>query len=224
MGGKIKISGLILLILLLLLDHSCKKSDDNSVKDSDGNTYQTVTIGTQVWFVEDLRVTHYHTGDPIPNVTDGTVWSNLTSGAYCDYDNAQSNSIIYGRLYNWYAVRDNRNICPIGYHVPTTDEWLILINYLGGIAVAGEKLREQGTDHWNDAFATSVYNESGFTALPVGTRGNNGVFSGRGDRVGWWTSTKYDSNAGTWVMNHYQIVESSWNQKCGVPVRCLKDN
>lgn len=140
------------LFFLFLILLSCNKNDNISVvkkevKDFDGNVYDTVVIGTQVWLVQDLKVTHYQNGDPIPNVTDGTNWSSLTSGAYCDYDNAPSNSTIYGKLYNWFTVRDSRNICPSGWHVPTDAEWETLINHLGGSEVAGCKLKEQGTEH-----------------------------------------------------------------------------
>ena len=90
--------------------------------DYDGNNYGTVTIGTQVWMTENLRVTHYRTGVAIPNVTDNTAWSALTTGACSDYANTPANSAIYGKLYNWYAVSDIRNIAPSGWHVPTNAE------------------------------------------------------------------------------------------------------
>src|SRR5574344_1985932 len=100
-----------------------------SITDIDGNTYKTVTIGTQTWMAENLKVTKYNDGIAIPNVTDATAWSELTTGALCDYDNTPSNSETYGKLYNWYAVNTGK-LCPTGWHVPSDAEWTILENYL----------------------------------------------------------------------------------------------
>jgi len=97
--------------------------------DYDGNAYPTFQIGPQVWMAENLRVTHYSNGDPIPNVTDDGTWSGLTSGAYCWYDNNQSANEKYGTIYNWYTVDDSRGLCPDGWHVPTHDEWTTLTTY-----------------------------------------------------------------------------------------------
>jgi hypothetical protein len=93
-----------------------------SLIDIDGNEYKTISIGTQTWMAENLKTTKYRNGDPIPNVTDDTEWGKLSTGAYCDYDNIPDNSAIYGKLYNWYAVDDSRNIAPTGWHVPTDKE------------------------------------------------------------------------------------------------------
>jgi len=121
----------------------------DSVVDIDGNFYHAVAIGTQVWMAENLRTTKYRDGSPIPNVTDSSVWILTTEGAYCNYNNDTTHSNTYGRLYNWYAVIDTRNIAPEGWHVPTQDEWNTLVQFLGGGAVAGGKLKETGTAHWN---------------------------------------------------------------------------
>lgn len=101
-----------------------------TMTDQDGNTYKTITIGSQTWMAENLRVTHFRNGDPIPNVTDNDTWHNLTSSAYCWYNNDISNKDIYGALYNWYAVTDSRNIAPAGWHVPTSDDMQELVDYL----------------------------------------------------------------------------------------------
>jgi uncharacterized protein (TIGR02145 family) len=85
-----------------------------TVTDIDGNVYQTVKIGDQWWMADNLKVTHYRNGEPIPNVTDGSTWNSLDSGAYCNYDNDTGNVTTYGRLYNWYAVDDSRSIAPEG--------------------------------------------------------------------------------------------------------------
>ena len=120
----------------------------STVTDIDGNVYQTVTIGTQEWMAENLKVTHYRNGDPIQLVTDDSSWSNLSTGAYCDYDNDGDNVAVYGRLYNWFAVNDSRAIAPAGWHVATAADWQTLIDILGGDAVAGGKMKEAGTAHW----------------------------------------------------------------------------
>ena len=156
--------------------------------DYDGNNYGTVTIGAQVWMTENLRVTHYRTGVAIPNVTDNTAWSALTTGACSDYANTPANSVIYGKLYNWYAVSDTRNIAPAGWHVPTNAELTTLITYLGGETLAGGKMKETGTAHWGSP-NTGATNESGFAALPTGSRSSSGTFLNLGVYGNTWTST-----------------------------------
>ena len=117
------------------------------VSDGNGNYYHTVTIGTQVWMVENLKATNYRNGDPIPNVRDNNDWMNITSDAFCDYDNDTSNAKIYGHLYNWYAVTDSRNIAPFGWHIASNEEWTELSDFLGGASIAGGELKETGTSH-----------------------------------------------------------------------------
>jgi uncharacterized protein (TIGR02145 family) len=120
-------------------------SSSGTVTDIDGNVYQTVTLGGQVWMAENLKVTRYRNGDPIPCVNDASAWSGLSTGAYCHYNNDFNNAAIYGRLYNWYAVSDSRNIAPGGWHVPTDTEWQTLVDLLGGSSVAGGKMKTTGT-------------------------------------------------------------------------------
>jgi uncharacterized protein (TIGR02145 family) len=179
---------LLLLAFFLMVNYSCKKKEEEiasinfnpsitygSLIDQDGNNYKTVTIGTQVWMAENLKTTKYRNGDPIANVADNTEWENLTTGAYCTYDNDLKKLNAYGHLYNWHAVSDARNIAPEGWHVATDAEWTILNNYLGGGIASGDKLKETGAIHWN--YSNSETNESGFTALPGGFR-NNMTFTG----------------------------------------------
>lgn len=195
-----------------------------TITDIDGNVYHTVTIGTQVWMVENLKVTHYSNGDPISNVTDGTPWSTLTTGAYCWYNNAASYRTSYGALYNWYSVNDNRNIAPTGWHVPNEFEWTTIINYLGGLKVAGDKLKEAGTAHWISPI-TIATNESGFTALPGGRRDNNGIFSTVGITGYWWSSKESSAtSAFSWLLGSDSKVTSTFHFKnWGSSVRCLRD-
>lgn len=132
------------------------------IADADGNTYKIIKIGDQVWTAENLRTTRYNDGTEIPLVTDYTAWTNLTTPAYAWTNNDIGNKSVYGALYNWFAVKTCK-LCPSGWHVPTDAEWTILENHLGGISVAGGKMKETGTEHW---FApnTDATNESGFTA------------------------------------------------------------
>jgi len=138
------------------------------VTDIDGNEYATIQIGTQVWMAENLRTTKYCNGDPIPNVTDSLQWVNLATGAWAHNNNYSQYENLYGKLYNWYAVDDSRNICPCNWHVPTDAEWTTLIDYLGGEGVAGGKMKSTGTQYWLSP-NTDATNESGFSGLPGGT-------------------------------------------------------
>ena len=119
-------------------------SAHDSVTDIDGNVYKTAKIGNQWWMAENLRVTHYRNGDKIPNLSGDEEWDNA-NGAYCCYNNDSANIAKYGMLYNWFAVADSRNIAPEGWHVPTDEEWQVLVDYLGGAALAGGKLKSKGT-------------------------------------------------------------------------------
>ncbi len=209
-----------------------------TVTDFDGNLYYTVKIGDQWWMLENLRVTHYRNGDPIPNVTDGITWLGLSAGAYCDFDNDPANAETFGRFYNWYAVDDSRNIAPEGWHVPTDAEWKQLEMYLGMSQAEadgttwrgtdeGGKLKEIGTTHWiypNEG----ATNESGFSALAGGYRDFGGTFGSVGITVHFWSSTEYDSPSpfGWDRTLYYEYSEvGRWGhyKTYGFSVRCVRD-
>jgi uncharacterized protein (TIGR02145 family) len=200
-------------------------SSSGTVTDIDGNVYQTITIGTQVWMAENLKTTKYRDGTSIPNVTDANQWGGLTTGAYCDYNNVVSNSTTYGRLYNWYAVSDSRNIAPAGWHVPTDAEWTTLTTCLGGESVAGGKLKEAGTAYWLSP-NTCANNEIGFTALPSGWLGS--TFYDIGNNCTWWSATA-DSDLLThaWIRelfyNFSSVGRITFHKSGGYSVRCIKD-
>lgn len=198
------------------------------VKDVDGNVYGTVRIGDQVWMAENLKVTHYKDGTPIPNVNDIT-WPVLSTGASCDYANSPANSAIYGKLYNFYAVSDPRGLAPAGWHVPTDAEWTTLTTYLGGEDVAGAKLRESGTAHWFSPNIIST-NISGFTALPGGARMELGSYISIYISGMWWTSTEFNSTS-AWLretdredsrINRSNTTDSG-SKHPGFSIRCVKD-
>jgi len=197
----------------------------NACVDIDSNIYPTVKIGDQWWMAENLKVTRYRNGDDIPIVTDDTEWENLTTGAYCNYNNNSDNADIYGRLYNWYAVNDSRNIAPLGWHVPSDEEWQTLIDYLGGESVAGGKLKETGTTHWNSPNEGAT-NESGFAALPGGYRYYNGYFYSLGSSAYFWSSTEYGSSR-AWSRLLYYDYASVYRyddyKHYGFSVRLVRD-
>ena len=192
--------------------------------DCDGNTYPTITIGTQVWIAENLRVTHYRNGDAIANITDEAAWGALSTGAYCWYNNDQTTNEKYGVLYNWYAVDDSRGLCPEGWHIPTSTEWTTLTTYLGGYGGAGGKMKST-SNLWNSP-NTDATNASKFSGLPGGYRSNIGIFNGIGIGGYLWSSTEYSSfNAQYRHLNYINgiVNEFNINKPYGFSVRCLRD-
>ena len=197
-----------------------------TVTDSDGNAYNTVKIGDQVWMAENLKTTKYNDGmTAIPLVTDNTAWSNLSTPGYCWYDNDEATyGDTYGALYNWYTVYTG-NLCPTGWHVPSDADWTTLTTYLGGVSVAGGKLKETGTSHWNSP-NTGATNESGFTALPGGDRYLDGLFYDVGDIGSWWSSTEYAPPHAFFRYLGYDdanVGGNYTNKKYGFSVRCVRD-
>ena len=194
--------------------------------DIDGNFYSTVQIGNQLWMSENLKTTRYNNGDEIPTgLTDGE-WQNTTSGALAVYDDNESNADIYGRLYNWYAVVDNRGVCPENFHVPTDEEYTQLTIYLGGSEVAGGKMKEAGLEHWNNP-NTGATNESGFSGLPGGFRNISGSYVYMGSD-GYFRSSSEYSNSQAWFHSlHYgnSVVYRDFNmsKQSGLSVRCVGD-
>ncbi|MCK5134507.1 MAG: hypothetical protein KAR19_01870 [Bacteroidales bacterium] len=198
-----------------------------SVTDIDGNVYQTLVIGTQTWMAENLKVTHYANGDQIPQLTGILDWTATSEGAYCYYSNDISTyGTVYGALYNWIAVDDNRNICPDNWHVPGDAEWNVLIEFAGGSDIAGAKLKEVGNEHWNGNEGST--NEFGFTALPGGERDEDGGFSDIRVYGKWWTSDIADVfPTQRWnysiFYSGYKITKLRWYPNAGYSIRCIKD-
>ncbi len=199
-----------------------------TITDIDGNIYNTVTIGTQTWMKENLKTTKYRDGTAIANVTDNTLWSNLTTGAYCWYSNAIPNKTTYGALYNYYTVIDGHNLCPTGWHIPTDAEWTTLTTYLGGTTVAGGKLKETGTTHWLTP-NTGATNSSNFMALPAGARVfviSSFSFNGLTESGNWWSATA-SSTTNAWFVSVSNTAASSTRSNnlktTGLSVRCVKN-
>ncbi len=210
------------LLVALALIASCARE---TLTDIDGNSYRTVRIGTQVWMAENLRVTHYRNGDSVPVVTDHAEWSKLTTGACCSYENDDAQVAELGLLYNWFAVGDNRQIAPAGWHVPTDSEWQILAECLGGIAEAGGKLKETGIGHWISP-NTGATNEYGWAARPGGDRSGSGHFYDIGDNGYFWSSS---TDSGDHVLSRGTRFEDATllryrsDREDGLSVRCVKD-
>lgn len=253
-----KVFRFTLLILLTVAAVSCKKdkeSEDSnptknnpylnpnltygSVTDIDGNKYATIQIGNQVWMAENLKTTKYNDGTTIPNVTDNTAWTALTTSAWCYYNNDSKHNNIYGKLYNAYAVESDK-LCPKGWHVPTKEEWNELRGSVGG--ESGKKLKsagtiEAGTGLWYSYTNYEGTNSSGFTAVPGGFRaGGFDEFKGDGisknlgfDGV-WWSSSsselygtisRYVIRA--WYDDYATGVDESGFNRDGFSCRCVKD-
>jgi len=196
-----------------------------SVTDIDGNIYTVVEIGDQCWTKENLKTTKYDDGSVIPNITDSVQWIDLTTGAWCNYENSAGNDAIYGKLYNGYTVSDPRNVCPAGWHVPTDTEWTTLTNFLGGENVAGGKMKN--TTGWAP-LNTEATNESGFSGLPNGGRfyNNSGVFALVGYHSFWWSSSEFVSSALYYRQLQYiggDVIRFFDAKQSGFSVRCLRD-
>jgi uncharacterized protein (TIGR02145 family) len=223
-----------LLLILVILPAGCKKEelDTTTVSDIDGNIYDLVTIGSQTWIKQNLKTTRYNDGTQITNIPANSVnsWESQTSGAYCWYNNDKAQfGETYGPLYNWRAVNSGK-LCPAGWHIPTKNEWTSLYFGLQGPLVAGGKLKEADTIHWAGAPPDSppypvATNESGFTALPGGSRSGS-VFSGLRTYGAWWTSTS-DNSDNSWALILYGNSEAtsinSFNSNDGFSVRCIHD-
>jgi len=195
------------------------------ISDVDGNIYETIRIGTQVWMAENLKTTKYSNGEDIAYVTGDAEWLALTTGAYCWYNNDEgAYKDTYGALYNWYTTVDVRNVCPSGWHVSTDAEWVTLMNFLGSSNVAGGKLKEFGTTHWNSP-NTYATNESNFTALPGGYRYPGGIFDYVGYKGFWWSSTAAGADAWFWFMQYDSSIlyKNYIDNNYGFSVRCIKN-
>jgi uncharacterized protein (TIGR02145 family) len=183
----------------------------------DGDVYPTVQIGTQCWFAENLRNDSYNDGTPIPDGLTASQWASTSTAAQAIYNDDPTNLTPYGRLYNWYAVSDPAGLCPTGWHVPTDAEWTTLTAYLGGLSVAGTKLK---TAAWGGD------NSSGFTAVPAGHRGfDNGNYYVLGSWSNLWTSTLDGSNAWFRDLNASDgtVSRNSHSLRYGFSVRCILD-
>ena len=233
-GGIIDLSDITRLIDFLYISHTPLYCWPETVMDIDGNVYETVKIGPRLWMAENLKTTRYNTGDEIPKITDDETWMNLSTGAYCEYENDVSHVETYGRLYNGYAVIDSRSIAPEGWHVATDAEWKEMEMYLGmsqSEADAsgrprgtdeGGKLKEAGTTHWiwPNLWAT---NESGFTGLPGGSRSYLGTYDWMRLSGHFWTNEQGSGCLWRRVLyaGELTVWRDCYDKRYGHSVRCV---
>lgn len=188
------------------------------VKDIDGNEYNTVKIGDQIWMAENLKTTRYKDGTPIPQVVNNTTWGSLTKGAYCWVNNIAGNSS--GKLYNWYTINDK--LCPAGWHVPDVNEFNKLSTAIDG---KGGSLKD--TVNWME-HNFGATNETGFSAFPNGLREIDGEFYYQNEINFTWLSSESDSlstHAIQWYIYFFYtgIIKSEYDKRVGAGIRCIKD-
>jgi uncharacterized protein (TIGR02145 family) len=198
-----------------------------TVMDIDGNAYDTISIGTQVWMKQNLKTTKLNNKTAITLVTDNSTWVALTTAAYCWNSNDETTyKSTYGALYNWYTVNTGK-LCPSGWHVPSDGEWTILYNFLGGLNIAGGKLKEAGSDHWLSP-NTGATNSSGFSGFAGGYRHEmDGSFNPNHDYGEWWSSTESNASNAYDRLLYFKDSNLRTNErgkKSGFSVRCLMDD
>jgi uncharacterized protein (TIGR02145 family) len=224
--GIVNVQDIILLVNIILWE----SEPEDVCEDIDGNVYETVWIGEQLWMAENLKVTHYNNGDAITHITNEEHWGSLDEGQYGVYDDEPTNANIYGNIYNWAVIGDIRGICPVDWHVPSDDEYTVLTDFLGGESVAGGKMKEAGLEHWNydsDQISLEATNESGFTGLPAGHRNtNSGDYIYMGFYGYFWSSTENGSDL-AWrrYLFHYSsgVARDTFGKPNGFSIRCLRD-
>lgn len=227
------------ILVFISITFIVKMYAQSTVTDIDGNIYDTISIGKQVWMKQNLKTTHYSNGLALVDGTNiGNILATDTTKYYFDSGDSPVYTAIYGKLYTWVAIMNNtinnsvklsnvQGVCPSGWHVPSDSEWTVLTDYLGGEISAGGKMKEAGTLHWNNP-NTGADNSSGFSALPAGNRypGGSLLFFGIGSYGRWWSSTNCTSNdiccrvlsCGTDVVARYYYTKSY-----GFSVRCVRD-
>jgi|SRR5690606_15915364 len=229
----------LVVFIFFIIFFSCGNDNSNDdmpndndliLEDIDGNTYSVVQICNQKWMAENLNVSKYRNGDIIPQVQDSTQWTNLTTGAWCYYENNTTS----GKLYNWYAANDPRGLAPEGWKIPTNENWNELVNCLGGEEIAGGKLKSVGTIEDGDGLwyepNIGATNESGFNALPIEHR----------SYLGWWYDAGYAADfmsltEGDYIPGHtnygfelYFETEGTslfqLHKRNGIHIRCLEED
>jgi uncharacterized protein (TIGR02145 family) len=196
----------------------------STVKDLDGNIYNTIKIGEQIWMSENLKTTKLNDGTQIAKVTGIAEWAALSTPGYCWYKNDTSYKNVYGALFNAYAVNTSR-LCPFAWHVSTDDDWSKLESYLGGEKIAGGKLKDTGTLLWSDPNSGAT-NEILFNALPGGSRFTNGLFL-TVKNMGYWWSPGESNTFNNWYRSIYyrdvSVTRNFIDSTNGFSVRCVKD-
>lgn len=224
-----KIAGFLPVISLILILNGC---GTGRVSDADGNKYQTVQIGDQLWMAENLKATRLNDGTPIEMVTGYEEWAELETPAYCWYNNDSAHREDYGALYNWFVVETDR-LCPEGWHVPSDEEWNRMVSVIADRTGAGGALKESGTSRWRSP-NDGATNETGFSALPGGYRSYLGTFNLLRASGYWWSSTEASWYSASGIEPSRVIFRSVQHDNAaltrhisektnGFSVRCVKD-
>ncbi|MFH0842114.1 MAG: fibrobacter succinogenes major paralogous domain-containing protein [Bacteroidota bacterium] len=222
---KIGISLMFITGMLIILLCKCNKEDDSTIRDTDGNIYTSVKIGTQVWMIENLQTTKLNNNTNVTLMTENWSDESMSTPGYCWNENDESkNKTLYGALYNWHAVNTGK-LCPIGWHVPTYDDWTTLITYLGGKTNAGGKLKETGYSLWQIPNEGAT-NESGFTGRPGGFYYGSGSFDQPGIEAYYWSSTE-SGPGNAYILklssDDKDAIIGSMDKEKGCSVRCIKE-
>jgi uncharacterized protein (TIGR02145 family) len=194
------------------------------VTDVDGNVYHAIVIGEQTWMAENLKARHYPNGTAIPWIEEGSVWANLdtTDEGYCYYDNSTDLENTYGVLYTWPAAL---KACPSGWHLPDENEWRELTDYLGGLDIAGGKMKETGLAHWASP-NTCATDESGFGGLAAGYRNHGGYYGRLWAFSHFWSATEFSGTTAYYRQLYFgnaRIYRNNYYKGTGFSVRCIKD-
>ncbi len=198
---------------------------EDAILDIDENVYNTIIIGSQTWMVQNLKTTKYRNGDKITYTPTNINWTNSTLGAFCNYENTNANATKYGRLYNWYAINDQRKIAPEGWRIPNETDWQTLFDYLGGENICGGKLKDQAIGYWLQPNIGAT-NESGFTARAGGHRTSNGIFQNVATIASFWTSSPFDPDSSFAINvfnNNTTVTKTIYSIKAGLSIRCIKE-
>lgn len=223
----------LIVFIVLALNMQCKPTHADTVKDIDGNTYRTALIGDFYWMTENLKSTKYNDGSTIPCIKDQFLWLRLDSAAYCYYQNNESYADTSGLMYNWYAINSGK-LCPIGWHVPSDDEWKQLEGFADTKFGIGDSIwdkhglrgfdsgqRLKSVTGWREGVEGT--DEFGFNALPGGERLTR--FYGGGSSGFWWTSTEASSSSAYYrnlIYSFETIARDTHPKRMGFSVRCIK--
>lgn len=208
----------------ILFSNSMIAQTPTTVKDVDGFEYKVVKLGTQTWMAQNLNVSRFRNGDPIPEATTTDEWIKADKNktpAWCYYDNDPAHGASYGKLYNWYAVIDERGLAPAKWRIPTGEDWQRLIIYLGNKQKAGEQLKADFG--WRDGGHGN--NKTNFQALPGGNRSDKGLFIGNGSYGYWWSAQEHGSETAEGCDMGYRykpINQFAFRKGNGFSIRCVK--
>ena len=228
---------LLILVLALFCFLGCSDDDTPNISnngggnsevtftDIDGNIYHEVKIGNQTWMKENLKTTRYRNGVYLATNLSDIEWQTNITGACADYNNDPPITVVYGKLYNWFAVNNPFGLCPVNWHAPSDSEWTVLSNYLGGDSIAGGKMKEIGLSHWAIPNANAS-DSSGFKGLPGGYRLPTGAYFNIYSVGFWWTATQ-DSLTGSYFRtlnsSNDNLDRNNFKETYGFSVRCVKD-